>query len=438
MSLNSQLTDVTSKKEHELEALRGFAALLVVMSHLIGYGKFIDPGFFPYKLTNIYDGGHEMVLIFLLLSGFVIAISTKAISSASYVKLYIKKRFVRIYPIYLLSLLVTLIIGTTKYQWLTILNNLVFTNVFFSDVMPGNGPIWSLHYEVIFYLLFIPVFYYKLDPVKIGCFAFILGLTLLLISPYTNIISPASYCFGFCFWISGVIIARYFVNKDSKPIDYVKLLSYLFLLISLPQLNVFPLILKAAGQFILGHPIEYTYDGNVNNWFKIAFSFSDFAYLPYCFIGILLFTNRKFRYKNAIILILQILPMYAVVNLVLVHKWHLSHFFVYIGSYGLSWILFFLKPIFLKKISIWCIKFLAWTGEISYGIYLFHIPMLILFNRLHFFSGSLFSFSVRVLLYLVLIYVIAYLVEKKYQIQVKKLLFKKRTPDPLLFSQEAR
>ena len=431
MSLNSQLADVTSKKEHELEALRGFAALLVVVSHIISYGKFIDPGFFPEKLTNIYNGGHEMVLIFLLLSGFVIAISTKTIRSASYVKLYVKKRFVRIYPIYLLSLLITLAIGTTQYQWPTILSNLAFTNVFFSNVMLDNGPIWSLHYEVIFYLLFIPIFYYKLHPVKIGCFTFLLGLIFLLSSPYTNIISPASYCFGFCFWITGVVIARYFINKDSKPIDYVKLLGYLFLLISLPVLNVFPLILEKTSQLILGYPLEYTYDSDVNHWFKIAFSFSDFSYLPYCFVGILLFTNSRFRYKNPIILILQILPMYTVLNLVLVHKWHLLHYIVYILSYGLSWVLF-LRPNFLKKLSICCIKFLAWTGEISYGIYLLHIPMLLLFNRLHFFSGSLFSFSVRIFLYLVLTYVLAYFVEKKYQIQLKKIFFRKKIPAPLI------
>ena len=431
MSVDSQLTGVTLKKEHELEALRGFAALLVMVSHVIGYGKFIDPGFFPHRLVKIYDGGHEMVLIFLLLSGFVIAISSKATSSVSAVQLYIKKRFVRIYPIYLLSLLVTLIIGTTKYQWLTILSNLVFTNVFFSNVMLDNGPVWSLHYEVIFYLLFIPIFYYKLHPIKIGCFAFILGLTFVLTSAHTNIISPASYCFGFCFWTTGVIIARYFIDKDLKPIDYVKLLGYLFLLMSLSYFDVSSSILQKAARFILRHPMVYYYDGNINHWFKIAFSFSDFVYLPYCFVGILLFTNSKFKYKSAIILIVQILPTYSLVNLALIYKWHTLNFFMPVLFYGLSWVLFFFRIGFLKKISIWCLEFLAWTGEISYAIYLFHIPMLLLFNRLHFFSGSLFSFSVRTFLYVALTYFVAYLVEKKYQVQLKKLLFKKKNSETI-------
>jgi len=275
-------------------------------------------------------------------------------------------------------------------------------------------------------LLFIPVFYYKLHPIKIGCFAFVLGLTFLLTSAYTNIISPASYCFGFCFWIAGVIIARYFIDKDSNPIDYVKLLGYLFLLMSVSYFDVYKSISQRAANFILGHPLVYNYDGNINHWFKIAFSFSDFIYLPYCFVGILLFTNSKFKYKNAILLIVQILPIYFLINIALTYKWRTLHFFMPVLFYGLSWALFFFRPGFLKKMALWCLEFLAWTGEISYGIYLFHVPMLLLFNRLHFFSGSLFSFLVRVLLYFTVTYFIAYLAEKKYQVKLRELFFPKK------------
>lgn len=140
-----------------LEAIRGLAALYVVLHHAqllpnSGAGRFL---YF----------GQEAVIVFFLLSGFVIAFSTTGKSLST--KEYIKSRATRIYPIFMASLIISYALYDQKHDpALTrkVIGNILMlqdvsslkSGVWF-DTLFGNSPTWSLAYEWWFYLLFIPL-----------------------------------------------------------------------------------------------------------------------------------------------------------------------------------------------------------------------------------------------------------------------------------------
>src|SRR3954449_2965516 len=80
-------------KFEKLEALRGFAAIYVVIYHLLMPVKLQVAGF---DLLFLFRFGQEAVILFFLLSGFVIKYSFERSKDKSF-KSYFLKRFTRIY-----------------------------------------------------------------------------------------------------------------------------------------------------------------------------------------------------------------------------------------------------------------------------------------------------------------------------------------------------
>lgn len=168
-----------------LDSIRGIAALYVATAHCrgtlwIGGSEFIK--MFPRNTWNLWDyfmfGSSmltrlavEFVIVFFVLSGFSIAYSLK--SNRSPLQFY-KRRFIRIYPSYLVALIWAGVVFGITYYWHPEWYDGTYTQAAFSrtiemkdyfhwDVivrnlfyMPGQGfitPFWSLTYEVMFYLL---------------------------------------------------------------------------------------------------------------------------------------------------------------------------------------------------------------------------------------------------------------------------------------------
>jgi peptidoglycan/LPS O-acetylase OafA/YrhL len=399
-------------RNYTLDALRGFSAVLVVLYHIVNNGKYLDPNYLPKCFDYFYEEGHFRVLIFFIISGSVISLSNKKPLELNSIYPYLKKRIKRIYPIYFVSLLITLLVSTTIYSLWTIIGNFVFMQVLVADVLLENGPIWTLHYEIIFYLLFIPISLFEVNPVKLLIITISIGLlNYFFIYPILAVPILTTYCFGFIFWVCGLIIVKYFTTKNSSPLVYSTLFSFLLFLIAVPRLNLFDQIIHKSCIYFLGKPIEFSYDGNVNNWFKIAFTFSDFAYLPYGFLAVILFLERKFKFLNITLWFIQILPaIYLLMN------------YKYLGNrdkllfpvicYILSCYLLVAKSSVIETVSKKIISGLIWLGGISYGIYIIHGPLIVLFSRITFFSGSSLSFIVRFFLYISLTFLTGYFLEK--------------------------
>lgn len=146
-----------------LECLRGAAAGYVFVHH---YAHVVLKPSYP-ALAKPFKLGQFAVLVFFVVSGFVIYYSTFGRSSTPSFRAYFIRRFRRIYPPFLVVLGITwiaqcLIEGTlADPRWRELAGNVVMlqdTNVasWFAPYLQ-NSALWSLSYEWAFYMLFFGV-----------------------------------------------------------------------------------------------------------------------------------------------------------------------------------------------------------------------------------------------------------------------------------------
>lgn len=140
-----------------LTGLRCFAALNIVFFH------FSNPQWFGF-LAPVVNAGFISVSYFILLSGFVLAYnySERARKGELDRKRFYEARFTRIYPIYLLSLLLSL--GQLKAERPThspgmFWAGLVLTPLLLQGFVPAvatflNTPAWTMSAEAAYYLIF--------------------------------------------------------------------------------------------------------------------------------------------------------------------------------------------------------------------------------------------------------------------------------------------
>lgn len=203
----------TKSKQYNLEALRGAAALFVVIHHVIFHKQYLDPRYFPKWILSVEPPGHFCVLIFFVLSGYVIGVSNPFRLTGETIIPYLKKRFIRIYPIYFVSLTFALLLDQ-PYPIATVLGNYALLQGALGDIVWANNPIWSLSQEAFFYLLFIPLSYFNVRPLYAAIAAVLVGLLNYFSYPAFDAPVISAYCYGFAFWATGWALAKYAKNTD--------------------------------------------------------------------------------------------------------------------------------------------------------------------------------------------------------------------------------
>ncbi|PPD49802.1 MAG: acyltransferase [Methylobacter sp.] len=233
----------------KLEYVRGAAAFYVFLGHfLFGYGLHLDKRTF---LDFIFRFGQEAVIIFFLLSGFVIHFSTtkKITTSSLGFKKYFLARFLRIYPILFVVFVISYFSVALRYgyflnpDYLALLGNIFMLQDFsigkpnvIVDPYMGNGPLWSLSYEWWFYMMYYPlVSRFSLSKNNI-----IIGIVSIIgVATYTYIPNQLSrFMMYFSIWWIGV----FFADAYMKNIITIKTYAYPFALLFL---CTFGLILNA-------------------------------------------------------------------------------------------------------------------------------------------------------------------------------------------------
>ena len=194
-----------------LDGLRVVAALTVFATH-------IDKILFA---DAIWLPGHAMVIVFFVLSGYVIAFSTLGRAGLT-AKKYVIARLSRLYSVVIPALLLTallLVIGRainpTFYAQVLLDHEVTrfFATGFFLQsiwwrniVPPDNGPFWSLGYEFWYYVIFgVAVFVknWKWKTALILACCLIVGENVLLLFPI---------------WLLG---AGVYLYRDAWPIPRV-------------------------------------------------------------------------------------------------------------------------------------------------------------------------------------------------------------------------
>jgi len=190
-----------------LEGLRGICALAVLACHLI-YGTDQQAGGFG-LLPMLGSFAHLAVLIFFVLSGFVIGYTTPSEFTFSRAKIYLTKRLIRLYPIYLLCVIFSWLISSNRFDLHILFGHLFFMQGWIVPLMETNGPLWSLHYEFLFYLLFLIIWGFKIKIYK----AIIICLFSSLMTFFWDLhfLEIIAY---FTLWLIGLWIAK---NRENLP-----------------------------------------------------------------------------------------------------------------------------------------------------------------------------------------------------------------------------
>jgi peptidoglycan/LPS O-acetylase OafA/YrhL len=142
---------------HTLDAMRGVAAVAVAMMH---WAKIAGTAWMP--------SGYLAVDLFFLLSGFVIAHAYDArIAGGMGVRRFMTIRFVRLYPLYLLGVAISVVAVLTGlddgWSWTGFAQVLPFALTMLpappiddhGTLYPLNDPAWSLMFELIINIVFV-------------------------------------------------------------------------------------------------------------------------------------------------------------------------------------------------------------------------------------------------------------------------------------------
>jgi len=232
-----------------LDSLRGIAAFSVVIFHCMisfnifhsanykadyrnGFIKFITES--PLK---VLWSGQEAVLLFFVLSGFVLSISFLKGKNNNY-NIFLARRFARIYIPYIIVMLVSVVLASIfmnfkdidglsstfdnrwdhAVTWKSILAYIFMINY---DTANVNGVVWTLYHEmrisVMFPILMMIVIKWKaLKSLLVSCILLSASwLTLMLISKYsTGTISFiasdfSNTVFYTAFFVFGAILSKY-------------------------------------------------------------------------------------------------------------------------------------------------------------------------------------------------------------------------------------
>lgn len=405
------------KIRYSLEALRGVAAFIVVWCHAVESPRFLDPHYSPQGVLAFLPPSHLSVLLFFVLSGYVIGLSTKQrLASKETIGAYLKKRFLRIYPIYFVSMVLAVLVAQ-PYPITTLLGNFTLTQVLLTPVIGENGPSWSLHYEVFYYLLFIPISFFRVSPFPAALVCLCIGVTNMYVAPDVPLLS--SYAFGFTFWLVGLGLAHSAKQLPDFQTSYQFLIGMLLVLLSMYKFNILETVFLKGMRLLTGEALFF----RPSDYFaETQARFKDMAFLPYAAVYILLFADKALPRRRALLIFLFGLPALTFIYLGLRYReldmssYVLASFFYVIGIIAML-----VKSEVLEQYSQSLVKPLIKLGSISYGVYIIHIPILVIFNKVEFFSGSAFTYWVRFALAISVAIIVSYWLEKKFQPRVRSL-----------------
>ncbi len=336
----------------KLDALRGFASIYIVVHHLVLnlVGSTKETSFLEEVLELIFSFGQEFVILFFLLSGFVIYLSIQNNNKLDFCT-YFFKRFRRIYPPIIVALALSILIS--------ILNGKIAKGINFGQLIgnllmiqdtgftkPGvwcepfanNYPLWSLSYQWWFYMLFFPL--HKILPRRNYRIYFILFISWVAWLSYLAIPNYISLVFTYLIiWWSGLETAAIFVRNNSLALSKMK---HIFICLIIMCIVTFIPILQAK---------------------EISFGIYPFLIFRHFLASLLILTIALFWYKRRMIFFQETLGHFSII------------------------------------------------APISYGIYLFHYPILISWNIKLWIPNYIVSIGIK----LVFLICLAYLVERKIQ-----------------------
>lgn len=234
--MNSSNVSPTSNKFYTLELIRSLAAVYVLIYHIQ------QKLYFGAVFSLLFSFGQESVMIFFVLSGFVIYYSVENKKTPVTIISYFRARFLRIYPVFILACLLAYscqVILTGQFIMFPLnsfIENVCMLQDFatgkpgtWAEPFMGNKPLWSLSYEWCFYMLFIPIYFFV--P-KSKQFVVVSILSSGCLISYLYMPNQISIWFAyFILWWLGVEVSKKYIRDSKNNIEYMILITTFQLLL---------------------------------------------------------------------------------------------------------------------------------------------------------------------------------------------------------------
>lgn len=349
-----------------IEGIRGFAAIYVMLGHFVLLYKpyTFTPGL-EFVIKTLFGYGHQAVILFFIVSGFSIHYSSTKYDFTNKRDLndYFFKRIRRIYPLFLISLLIALVvlyITKSPSDW----NRNILSFLFLTDISKGaivdpiqtNFPIWSLSYEIIYYLLYPFLLFYlrKFNLKKILIISFIVSL-LAGFFEFANVQNHLSNVIQlYWVWVMGVIIAEFKMKNIKISITYFYGIFVISIAMMFTLEKLFLLRDWAWALFFSLLILSYFKDSEKLTFNKKIINVT---------IGLIGIGTCYLLTNNENVLFHPIMLRFILVLMIL-----LTFMIVFIPiQYFQNYIRILLSP-FVK------------AGYFSYAIYIFHWPLILLFR----------------------------------------------------------
>ena len=232
------------KRNVALDIIRGVAALEVMFSHLrnflyLDFHLLTQTSLLVRAFYYITGFGHQAVIIFFVLSGYLVGGSVLDSRPDGFAIRYILNRLTRLWMVLVPCLLATYfwntlglktggggylhglmnppITSAPQYngvhtEFSTFVGNLMFLQTIVTPVYGDNGPLWSLANEFWYYMLFPLLFFGLSLSWRISSMyrALLLILAFLII-----LFLPSAIISGFFIWLFGALI--YYISNKSIP-----------------------------------------------------------------------------------------------------------------------------------------------------------------------------------------------------------------------------
>lgn len=392
-----------------IEALRGWVSIIVWISHIVLFPNIMQP---EAKWGFYFPAGHYSVLIFFMLSGYVIGVNYPKTSPKSnfgiWIQKYLWRRFIRLYPLYFVALIMSYLLIEELKPSASFLLHLCFGQEAFTPTLMINAPLWSLHYEVLYYLLFIVLYFFseKLPLTSIILSLVVIAFLRTVFRGGHGLQISFGYATGYAFWLTGLWMAWHLPQKQ-EPIQYGKIVAACFMAFVAPVWNV----LLLGQHFLVEQQLLLPAAG-------AAIAYSDILYLPSVCLIVLIPANVQYRYFSHLLLFVCFLSTTHILYSLFYGQCIFAK-----ETHLLGLICFLLVIIFwhlpnTKYLSFFYKKLIP-IGTISYGIYIFHFPLMQFIGW--FFTWQIpYKYVACIFLLAILTFIFAYFFEKKVQPRIKK------------------
>lgn len=203
----------------ELDAIRGLAALFVVLYHYTYRYYEIYPS--THRIPFSFDIGHYGVQAFFIVSGFVIFMTLEKTQRSLD---FVVHRFIRLFPTYWISVLVTFVVVASfslpgrETTFLEFLANLTMVHTQFA-IPSVDGVYWTLLFELKFYFWMLLLYHFnflkKIELISIG------GVSIILLAHFLGLdktlmykISNQAFIFEYIsYFISGIMFYKIYTKK---------------------------------------------------------------------------------------------------------------------------------------------------------------------------------------------------------------------------------